>query len=200
VILYPHAFQAWIPEHDAQVITWRVVAFVDPSDTMFLELKRIGTAPHDWQTIARWNADQDARWSDTTKGVDAWRFGQHIIDATPDTMLLRLRFRSNVTRHSDGFYMDNLMWQSATSVQESWQHVRSVFPQPASEHVMMALTTDQPLASCSLYTLQGAPVQAPWQQHGYTLELDVRGLASGVYVVATHGTSGTSFVHISVVR
>lgn len=184
VLLYPFQQSSLIPENNAIVLRWRVAAFVDPTDTAYLEVKRSGEQSHDWQTIAWWNSSVDPRWADTTKGADAWRAGQHVFDyISPDTLQLRLRFRSNLTKHSDGLYVDDVTWEYTSDVDLQEPHTTSVYPQPASDHVLVGLSNDAPITSCTIQTLAGNEIVVPWYQRDHSLIVDVRGLSSGVYVV-----------------
>ena len=197
VLLYPHRTEAWIPENNALVLSWRVAAFIDPSDTAFLEVKRYGANPHDWQTIEWWNSSIEPRWTDTTKGVDAWRFGKYVFDLSTDTLQLRLRFRSNLTKHSDGLYIDDITWETATSVQEVTSLATSVFPQPATSTLLVELANASDVTNCIVTSIEGAHTLAPWHQQNHTLVLDVSNLPNGVFaarIATEHGVMHTTFV------
>lgn len=183
VRLYPHQETRFTEVSNASILKWRVAAFVDPSDTAFLEAQRSSDNKHEWKTIAWWNSSLDDRWADTTKGVDAWRFGQYQFPDGADTIQLRLRFRSNLTKHSDGFYIDDLEWETLTSVADNAHVVTSVYPQPATDFVIVGLASDAVITDCSIVALHGAASNVVWNQQGQTLILDVRNTPSGMYSV-----------------
>lgn len=182
ILLYP-LVTGFTPEQNLMILRWRVAAFIDPSDTAFLELKRMGEKSHDWQTIAWWNSSVDERWADTTKGSDAWRAGQYATDASSDTLQLRLRFRSNVTKQSDGLYFDDVTWDLTSSVEQPAVQTLLVHPLPAAHHVLVAVPSNAELQSCVVQTMQGTTVEVPWQQSNYSLLLDVRDLPGGLYML-----------------
>ena len=176
-----------------------MAAFVDATDTMFLEASTRGVdGPYD--VLEWWNASKDARWSDTTKGDDAWRMARVILPAGRDTTHMRLRFRSNASRHSDGFYMDDINLLT-TSVSEQQSHnVLSVFPSPASSHCNVTLPTDLMVDDAWITDITGMRCKAPWYQRGTTLIADVQALAPGRYVLSVRSGSTISSVPAIIVR
>lgn len=161
-----------------------VAAFVDASDTMFLESANSLTGP--WTQHAWWNAGKDARWADTTKGDDAWR--REIVDFRGydgDTIYTRLRFRSNASRQSDGFYIDDIMWGVVSSVPESDQaYTVSISPNPADTHINLTMSTDQSAYNLMMYDASGRHHSIVYKQHGHNLIIEAHGLAAGFYVIS----------------
>ena len=163
-------------------LSWRVAAFIDQGDTasIVVSMNNIDATE---QRLAWWNASAEPRWTDTTKGDDAWRWGSAIISGTiGDTAYLKLIFRSNVSVHSDGLYIDDLTIDDLTSVDEH-NIVLGTYPQPASSHLTIGLSKDQP-ATCTVYDVNGAEQDVHWYQSGSTLILDVKGLSSGMYMLS----------------
>ena len=201
VILYPKSAFVAIPEHNALVLSWRVAAFVDPGDTMFLETKRGGIELEgEWSVLEWWNSSKETRWQDTAKGDDAWRFGSTVIPLSPDTLLLRLRFRSNVSKNSDGFYIDDIRWETVNGVNEEVSVLRSVFPQPATSHAMIELASDATISHCSVVDIHGSVLHAPWQQSGRTLIVELAAIGSGTYSVTVQRGTSTFITHIVVIK
>ncbi len=170
-----------------------VAAFVDASDTMFLESASSLNGP--WTQRAWWNAGKDARWADTNKTDDAWR--RQIIefnDYNGDTIFTRLRFRSNASRQSDGFYIDDITWGVVSSVDADLERITvEIAPQPAHEHINMTLERDVPVDAVRIYNTAGQLVNATWHQHGRNLIVEATTLDSGFYVVvATRGNISIS--------
>ena len=170
-----------------------VAAFVDASDTMFLESASSLNGP--WTQRAWWNAGKDARWADTNKADDAWR--RQIIefnDYNGDTIFTRLRFRSNASRQSDGFYIDDITWGVVSSVDADLERITvEIAPQPAHEHINMTLERDVPVDALRIYNTAGQLVDATWHQHGRNLIVEATTLDSGCYVlVATRGNISIS--------
>jgi hypothetical protein len=199
VILPPVSVDMPLTEGYDLVFRCHVAAFVDPTDTVFLEVSMDGLAGP-WQTVEWWNASRDARWADTTKGDDAWRAQFIPLRSYPgsDTMHMRLRFRSNASRQSDGFYIDDVTFEFAMSVNESNNVITGVAPVPASSHVLFTLDADAPITNISIADMQGATQNVQWSQSGRTLIADVHTLAPGVYTATiTRGHNiVTTLVHV----
>jgi hypothetical protein len=161
-----------------------VAAFVDASDTMFLESASSLAGP--WMQRAWWNAGKDARWADTTKGDDAWR--REVVDFggyEGDTIYTRLRFRSNASRQSDGFYIDDITWGVVSSVPESDQaYTVSIAPNPADAHINLTMSTDQPVHNLMMYDASGRLHSIVYKQNGHNVTIESQALATGFYVIS----------------
>lgn len=189
VLLYPHRI-ASEPGKERVVLTMRVAAFVDPSDTAFVEYAYDARGP--WEQGARFNAGSYARWADTTKGDDAWRFEQIFINSRPaDTLFLRLRFRSNTGRHSDGIYIDDITFEEGSSVDDALDPVIGMHPMPASSSLVIGLHDDVAPSAIIVTSMDGQRTSVPWSMQGRTIVLDVRDLTSGSYVVMIQRAQGT---------
>lgn len=203
VYLYPISIMRAIPEDDAVVISWRAAAFVDPLDTMFLEGKVGFGFEGEWNVLAWWNASQDARWMDTTKGDDAWRYGSVPIPLASvflDTFMLRMRFKSNVTKQSDGFYFDDLRFELTSSVDDTRQSIELVYPQPASTHAIVGLRNDLNVIDCKLVDIQGIEHSITWTQTGQTLVLDLLPIPSRTYTVIIQMADAFYYHQIVVIK
>lgn len=183
-------------------IIFSVAAFIDPSDTMFFEVSRTGVKGA-YETMAWWNASKDARWLDTTKGDDAWRTQNITMGSVSgaDTLYPRLRFRSNAARQSDGFYMDDVMYDIVNSIAESKPStVSSIAPFPASMHVNISLGSDAPITTIEAYDATGVSHTISWVQSGYTVVADVRDFASGFYTLRLTQTNRILSAQIMILR
>jgi hypothetical protein len=187
-----------IPEASL-VMEMHVAAFIDATDTMFMEASTRGIdGPYD--VLEWWNASKDARWSDTTKADDAWRTARVRLPIGRDTTHLRLRFRSNASRQSDGFYMDDIDLLTTSVSEQQTHHVLSVFPSPSSSHCNVTLPTDLMVDDAWLTDMTGLRCMAPWYQRGTTLIVDIQALASGRYVLSVRSGSTISSVSVMIVR
>lgn len=168
-----------------------VAAFVDASDTMFLESASSFSGP--WTQRAWWNAAKDARWADTTKADDAWR--RETVGFTGydgDTIYTRLRFRSNASRQSDGFFIDNITWDVVSGVDDELPTSSLIVaPNPATAHINITMASEHAIESLRLFDVSGQMMQLQWNQHGSTVVIPSHGLQSGTYVVCIfqHGKS-----------
>jgi len=176
-----------------------VAAFIDPTDTMFLEASTEGVAGP-YTTLDWWNASKDARWSDTTKGDDAWRDVRLQLPEGRDTTHMRLRFRSNASRQSDGFYIDDIQVVVVSVPEQESRQPISVFPSPASSHCNVTLPTDLPVDDAWLTDITGMRCATSWYQRGSTLIANLQALASGRYVISVRTGSTIASLPVIVVR
>ena len=202
VVLFPYKSVQPIGEGTSLRLNFSVAAFIDPSDTMFLESSLSGVNGS-YNTLTWWNASKDVRWADTTKGDDAWRAQSIIIPAykTGDTLYLRLRFRSNAARQSDGFYIDDVAFDEVVGVDEDTAPlVTECWPNPTSSHANITLSSSAPIRALRAFGVTGASYSLPWIQSGISLIADMRGLAQGVYVLLIDGAQHQSQIRTSVIR
>lgn len=181
VLLYPRRVGAGT-DLGSIVLTMRVAAFLDNGDTAFVEHAFDEGGP--WTTDAAFNAGMYARWADTTKGADAWRYEQLVIRTErEDTIFLRLRMRSNATRNSDGIYVDDIRIEERTGVREAHAAVIDVHPLPAATSVVVGLSSTAPVTAVSAIGMDGRKAELPWRFEGHTVIIDVRALAVGTYTL-----------------
>lgn len=198
VILHPFVADHGDGMHS--VFTARVAAFVDPTDTAYLDVWEHRSQA--WTTVTTWNAGMVDRWMDTTKGDDAWRFVHYPLPVrNGDTVMLRLRMRTNARAQSDGVYLDDIaITTSVTSVDTEIDPVLGVYPQPASMHSVIGLRSERPVDRLRVLAVDGTTVSTPWYQDGRSVVVDVRLLPSGMYVVAFDQGAATARLPIQVVR
>lgn len=202
VQLFPFAVsRGVIPEYPTPALTISVAAFIDPSDTMFLEVSADGERGT-YSVLEWWNASRDARWSDTTKGDDAWRSYTMVLPYKQegDTLHFRLRFRSNASRQSDGFYMDDLAIGYINSVEEDRSIVSFVSPNPTSAFVNVTLQNEAPITRCVVVDAQGTTHNVSWYQSGLSLIANVQHLPQGVYTIAIDRRSSSSHSRFLILR
>ncbi|MBC8125381.1 MAG: exo-alpha-sialidase [Candidatus Kapabacteria bacterium] len=202
VVLFPYKSDQPIVAGSSLRINFSVAAFIDPSDTMFLESSLSGVNGV-YTTLSWWNASKDTRWADTTKGDDAWRAQSIVIPAykTGDTLYLRLRFRSNAARQSDGFYIDDVAFDAVVGVDEDTSPlVSECWPNPTSSHANITLASAAPIRALRAIDATGASYSIPWIQSGISLIADMRGLAQGVYVLIIDGSQHQSQIRTSIIR
>jgi len=201
VNLYP--YRTVVPGGGGNVLrmSYFVAAFVDPSDTMFLETSYKSIAGP-WTTRSWWNSSKDSRWADTTKGDDAWRAEYvDLTDYNSDSMFIRLRFRSNASQQSDGFYIDDIAFSTVTSVDlDPSSIIEVLYPNPVTSHANISLRSDDLLSSCVAIDGSGISHSVSWTQHGRTLIADLRYLPQGVYTLVVARSTSVEHVRLVVIR
>lgn len=182
-------------------LSYRVAAFVARLDSAIVEY-RYGHQGR-WLRAAAHNAEDEARWADTTKGDDAWRFIA-VRCAPPrfdgDTLYTRLRFTSNLTLQSDGVYFDDLGTALVSSVHDEAPRIMGVHPFPANKHVVLGIAGELNVSQITLLSIHGQHTEASWQQHGSTIVVDVSGVPNGMYMAKMDGRHGVLTVPVMVMR
>ena len=198
--LYP-AYIGQLPTETALTMNMYVAAFIDATDTMFLEVSGNGLRGQ-YTVLDWWNASRDARWNDTTKGDDIWRTWSVRIpaDIATDTLHLRLRFRSNASRQSDGFYMDDVRFDVISSVADEHAHIIDVWPNPAGSQATLTMHTDHSVTDVRCVSANGEHMPLSWTQAGRTVRMDLRAVAAGMYNVIIQSGTIQMRSAISVVR
>lgn len=198
VLLYPRRVIS-SPGKESIVVTMRIAAFLDPSDTVYVE--HTFDTKGAWTTAGKYNAGSYARWGDTTKGADAWRYEQFVIMAPQrDTLFMRLRFRSNAARTSDGVYVDDITIEERSSVDDGADRIIGIYPMPASTSLVIGMRDGWAPTAVSLTSIDGRQITVPWTLQGQTIVIDVRDVAPGAYVVTMQLADRTLARMINVYR
>lgn len=183
ILLYP--LMADLEPDEALQLRYHVAAFIHQSDTAFLEYSVKGIDGH-WTQLDWWNAGKVERWLDTVKSPDAWRpWSSTIADAkTGDTVLLRLRFASNIINHSDGLYIDDIEVATVSSVaNHDSPHQVSLYPQPASSNLILHTAGTRIPAYLWVRSMDGRDLTAEWHFEFGSISINVSHLSPGNYIV-----------------
>lgn len=178
----------------------RHAALIDPTDTAFVEISLDTLAS--WQVLKTYNKTSFAAWQD---GV----FDQNdfAVDDIPlgsfagQTLFTRLRFRSNVLRHDDGWYIDELsIGTPSTGVAEGVLGTSiQLHPNPVSTWLTATFPAGAMLpAHVAVTDMVGRHYTLPIRNQGTGLALDVSALAAGTYTVVFVDTTGrrTSYLFV----
>lgn len=184
VILHPFVMDG---ENTLTISMWHA-AFFDPGDTAVVEVGSSREGP--WTTVGTFNAGTEPRWADITKGDDAWRLSVLTARVKPaDTAYVLLRTRTNASRHSDGWYVDEIFYETSTGV-NSDNVILDVRPLPVGLSASIGLPTVSPIVSVDVHDIVGHYHNLSWQHIDHTLVLDTRSLSSGTYVVTIRTVGG----------
>jgi hypothetical protein len=196
VVLYPvRALSSTV-----QMSFWHA-AFVDPGDTVFVEASTSQGAT--WSTLGAWNASSVARWADTTKAPDAWRFERLPIPATAgDTIMVRLRMRSNATRHSDGWYVDDVAFSEPSSVNsdDTERGALTARPNPSTGSFVVVSETDEVVRSIECFTTLGEQIRSTIVQEGAGWTVTLPDAPTEAYLCVLTTDRGTRSVIIHLAR
>ncbi len=179
----------------------RHAAIIDPSDTAYIEVSLDTMAT--WQRIAFYNNASFAAWQDGT--FDQNDFAVEDIsldDMRGKTIFTRLRFRSGVTKHNDGWYIDEIrIGQLSTSVAEYNAGRANLHPNPVSTWLTATFPAGRPLpVEVAVADMTGRQYTVDVRRHGSGIALDATPLAPGIYTATFIDTAGkrTSYLFVVV--
>ncbi len=167
-------------------------ALIHPSDTGFVDMARNGL--DNWETIAAFNSTDYEPWQDGSLNNDDWKLERLFLDAqASDTVYLRFRFRSNVIRNAEGWFVDDLRLAVVSSVRESAAPELALYPNPA--HSRLTLRSNDPLllqrANFTIIDVLGRQHQADnISRSEHSLTIEIASLAPGAYLLRIQTESG----------
>ncbi|MBC8144981.1 MAG: T9SS type A sorting domain-containing protein [bacterium] len=106
---------------------------MDPTDTAFVEVR---TSDSTWHTIAKYDWNDDVRWSDSVASAGDWRLESVAIPneilGAEQTVTLRFRLRTATFRNADGWYIDDIAFGAVLGIDNESEHElsSSVRPNP----------------------------------------------------------------------
>jgi hypothetical protein len=133
-------------------------ALVDAGDSALIEVSE--DYGRTWNRLAAYNQTQFAAWSDGTLDAQDWKPEQITITAQSDTLILRLRFRSNASIQAEGWFIDDIRLNTVTgNIQDiSIAAAPDAWPLPASDYITLGNMDNSSVQA--LYTSAGALIDA----------------------------------------
>lgn len=174
-----------LAESDTMLITFYTAAYVEERDSAIVEVSLDGMQ---WQQVAVFNRSQYPEWNDGIRSNNDWKLAALVvpIEGAPRDVLLRFRFRSNLTLHDDGWYIDDLVINAAARNQVSgdWLDDVVLYPNPTGgiaivEHVPMG-------AAIEVFSVAGQRYAVPVEYSTAGAMLDFRSLPRGSYIIRLH--------------
>jgi hypothetical protein len=181
------------------VLAFDHIAIVDPSDSAIVEYRYQDDTT--WTLLRSFNWNQNPQWSDSSADAGDWRTEALAIpagDAADTVVTVRFRMKTNIFRHADGWYLDNVRWEVSSGIADelaSSDGRVSVRPNP----FMRAAVIDYALPRAGVATLRivdlvgrevrtvDLGVREPGR-HAYTL--DASELAPGAYLFEITSAGG----------
>ena len=168
-------------ERDTLTIAFMTAAFVEERDSAVVELSTDGET---WQRVAVLNRTLVTEWSDGNRTAADWKLVSYRVPVspTPSDVLVRFRFRTNLTVQDDGWYIDDLVLDGGSELSaESSETNVVLFPNPSSGIVVVDGVPQG--STIDVFTPLGEHVPVPCEQVGTRFVLDFRAVARGVYSV-----------------
>lgn len=164
-------------------------ALVSAGDSAVVELSDDNMAS--WQSIAFYDEQQHSAWEDGTLDQNDFVMHTYPLAAYADKeVFVRLRFRSNITRNDDGWYIDNIaIGTSSTDVAEDNGDNTMFYPNPVSTYLVLhwqhsAYTTI--VVTDMLGKTYTLPIE--WSSSGAAI--DTRSLTPGAYTLTAQTEHG----------
>jgi hypothetical protein len=174
------------PLHKQETKSWDIsfwhAAIVDPSDTAIVEYST-GSGSQ-FIKIASFNMSTFLPWKDSLLNTDDWKYEHFTFGNNNDTVVVRFRLKSNITKVSDGWYIDDVLINpSESSVGEEPETAATmIYPNPANDYV-----TINGIKGCGKIILSnvfGEEVKAAAITEGQmALTLDISALGQGFYSI-----------------
>lgn len=188
-------------EQDTLEIAFATAAFVEERDSALVEVSTDGQR---WSSVLRLYRDLYPEWIDGVRAQTDWKLVRAAVPISnpPTDVLVRFRFRSNLSVQDDGWYIDDLVISggSPLGVRERNAAVM-LYPQPSVGVVYVEGIS--PETSVTLFSLVGEQLVVPIERTSNGAVLDLRFLARGVYWIRLQGRDGAQIVrciHLGHVR
>ncbi len=160
-------------------------AIVEKKDSCLIEISKNNSA---WELLGFFDKTHFLPWEDSVLNQDDWKLERYLIDLNPDdTLLIRFRLKSNVTRHEDGWYIDDLSVSEYSSVKELSDAKSDfiLYPNPAQSFLNCSFENSNAYLTklFKIYNLFGTEILV---QEFYIsdkfITINIDNLASGVYI------------------
>ncbi|MCX7929962.1 MAG: T9SS type A sorting domain-containing protein [Chlorobi bacterium] len=168
-------------ERDTVVLTFFTAAFVEERDSAIVEYTTDGQR---WEHVLTLNRAKYSEWSDGVRSTADWKLMsiRVAIPSAPTDVTFRFRFRSNLSIQDDGWYIDDLVINAASSSNvESRNADIRCYPNPTTG--IAVVEEILPTVHVSVYSVAGLQIEVPIERTASGAVLDMRMLARGVYFV-----------------
>ncbi len=164
-------------------------AIIDAGDSAHVEVSNNGGET--WERLAVFNNTNFELWRDGSLTDQDWKPETFSLTGA-DTAIVRFRFFSNITKHEDGWYIDDIAISNVSGVEdaETLRKNISVYPNPTNNRLFIQLPDNYSDAKVSLVTLVGNQIASSEQIAAGSVSIDVSMFAAGVYAVRVELKSG----------
>lgn len=181
-------------ERDSLIIAFVTAALVEERDSALVEVSGDGVT---WQRVLSLSRSLDPAWSDGIRTAADWRLVtvRVLVPSAPTDVVVRFRFRSNLSVQDDGWYIDDLVLDGSSelSVAHSVEDTR-LYPNPSSGIVLLENVPDG--ATIEVFSALGTRAELPKiERVGSTCVLDLRTLARGMYTIRLLSRSAVQVLH-----
>lgn len=172
-------------ESDTATITFYTAAYVEERDSAIVEISPDGVR---WQQVAVFNRSQYPEWNDGIRSNSDWKLVALAVpvERAPQDILIRFRFRSNLTIQDDGWYIDDLVISAARQTHVTTAPLDGVmlYPNPAAG---IAILDHAPVGTAiEVFSIAGQGYAVPVEYTPAGAVLDLRSLPRGSYIIRLH--------------
>lgn len=170
---------------------WHAV-IVDKTDSVVVEYSPDG---NDFSLISSFKIDDYAPWQDGTLNADDWKYEHYVFGNSSDTVFVRFRLKSNITRVNDGWYIDDITINpTETSVGDETEKASTmIYPNPANDYITVnGIKTGGRMILSNIFGEEVRAVAIPDGQKSFTM--DISQIARGFYVIRSESGFGSSLV------
>lgn len=170
-------------------MSFRHAAIIHPNDSGIVELS--DDMGHTWRTLTAFNSSMFPAWSDNTFTDDDWK--PEVLKITGnDTVLVRFRFRSNLSQELNGWYIDNIEFGLTANAEDNTDISQKtiLYPNPTKSVVYIK---GAPKSDIEIMSILGEQLPVRIIQEYPELMIDVSTFPNGVYSIRHKGTHTTQY-------
>jgi len=171
-------------ENEDLYMTFMQICAVFPDDSSLIEISYDNM--ESWSVLANFNQSLFEEWRDTQLSNSDWKFTRLTIpyNKNSDRVFVRARFRSNVLRHGDGWYLDDVVIGPKTLSVEATNNddFVSLLPNPANDYIKLISKNDF-INSVRVIDMLGNTAVELTADNVSDMTVYLRDCASGIYFV-----------------
>ncbi len=161
-------------------LTFYHSAITDKDDSCFVEISYNNMLT--WEKIVGYNGLSYPEWGDNVLDERDWIYEKFPIEKIAEKIFVRFIFRSNPVRHSDGWYIDDVVLNAEASAENNDETQIKLFPIPAKDYISLTNTKNK-IKTVKLYSTLGNIIEIKENTVGNNqLFFDIKQLSQGIYL------------------
>lgn len=165
-------------------ITFMQICRVFPDDSALIEISYDDM--ENWQKLANFNNLNYEEWNKDELNNSNWKFERLTIPYKDNAkrVFVRLRFKSNLFRHGDGWYLDDIViGNKAVSVKSNqFAEQLKIFPNPTKDFVKIISQFDN-ILNIKVFDMNGIMLINKNNNKLNDIQLDISQFCSGAYIL-----------------
>jgi hypothetical protein len=172
-------------------MTFMQVCTVFPDDSAMIEVSY--NDMNTWEPLAHFNNLESEQWRDNELSNADWKSERITIPnrESATRVFVRLRFKSNLIRHGDGWYIDDVViGPKSVSVENmDFSEQIKIFPNPCRDYVKI-ISGFNNLSKVKVFDLKGVLILDYISDNSSEVTLDLTKFSSGSYIVEIQNEFG----------